>query len=428
MSPFVFESYEYEFETGVASFRYSVGEYVFCEKLTFFTRASSINQPALERALFLAFIVIGTSYFKTFPTPQVSFMVGAIDDWQAAFLNAVYQEGLSQYAFENSLVRDNLAQFSATTSEKVAPVEYDEQGVIALQSGGKDSLLTAVLLEQAGESYAPLYVTSGSSHPAVLDSLSGELLIVRRDIDRSTLQRASTAGALNGHVPVTYIVQSIALLQAILLNASTVVASIGHEGEEPHAQLGDLAVTHQWSKTWPAEQLFSEYVARYVSPDIRVGSPLRGMSELTVSKLFAERAWQRFGHAFSSCNRANYGQGANNQQLSWCGDCPKCANAFLLFAPFVDYQELTGLFGGRDLFAQPSLAETFKGLLGVDGVMKPFECVGEIDELRYAYHLSDNTNYQRLPFAVPVSTFDPAETYPAQDWATALVQRATGTI
>ena len=428
MNPFFFESYDFKPETGIASFRYSVGAHAFCETVTFTQRDESYNTAALDRALFLAFLVIGTSYFKTFPTPHVVFSTGVIDEWQAAFLNEVYQEGLSQYAYENSLTRGKLAQFSATTTETVLPTEYSGQGTIALQSGGKDSLLSAVLLEQSGEAFSTLYVTSGASHPAVLDTLASELLIVQRSIDTAALQQASEDGGRNGHVPVTFIVQAIALVQAVLVNRSTVLASIGHEGEEPHAHLGDLSVTHQWSKTWPAEQLFAEYVARYVAPTIRVGSPLRSMSELTISRLFAERAWQRFGAAFSSCNRANYGQGADNQHLAWCGDCPKCANAFLLFAPFVSYDALTAVFGGKDLFAQPSLQETFKGLLGVEGVMKPFECVGEVDELRYAYHLTDGSEYERLPFDVPSSTFDPQQTYPAQKLATALVGLSTGTI
>jgi len=51
-------------------------------------------------------------------------------------------------------------------------------------------------------------------------------------------------------------------------------------------------------------------------------------------------------------------------------------------------------------------------------VMKPFECVGEIDELRFAYHLAqEKGGYQPVSFAVPVATFDYKASYPAQDWA-----------
>ena len=125
---------------------------------------------------------------------------------------------------------------------------------------------------------------------------------------------------------------------------------------------------------------------------------------------------------FSSCNRANYEQGIDNTKLKWCGKCPKCANAFLLFAPFIEAKELKSLFNDEDLFAKPLLNETFKGLLGIDNVMKPFECVGEIDELRLAYHKAQaKGGYEKLPFEVPDSNFNYMKEYPTQEWAKSLI-------
>jgi hypothetical protein len=122
-----------------------------------------------------------------------------------------------------------------------------------------------------------------------------------------------------------------------------------------------------------------------------------------------------YGSKFSSCNQANYAQGADNTQLTWCGVCSKCANSYLLFAPYVNPTELKQRFKGTDLFAVTSLYDTFKGLLGIDGFMKPFECIGEIDELRYAYHEAVRSNgYVKLPFDVPESSFDLYKEYDMQ--------------
>ena len=64
------------------------------------------------------------------------------------------------------------------------------------------------------------------------------------------------------------------------------------------------------------------------------------------------------------------------------------------------------------------LEEVFQGLLGIDGVMKPFECIGEIDELRFAYHVSQQKDgFSSLPFDVPVSNFSYNTEHPAQAWA-----------
>lgn len=413
MNEFIFKNYG--FDGKVTTFSYGYGDLHYEESVTFEV-GQWYDEAVLERAMFLAFLTIGTSYYKAFPSAHVRFEVGRLDEWQAEFCNKIYQEGMSQFAFENGLRREDLAQFSANGGQSTTSVSYDGRGVLSLQSGGKDSLLLATLLQKAGHSFTPWYITSGETHPQVLDMLGEPLVVARRYIDMPTLREAATQGGKNGHVPVTYIVESLALIQTILLGKNTVLAAIAHEGEEPHEWIGDLPVNHQWSKTWQAEQYFAEYVQRYISPDIRVGSPLRQFSELKVTELFALHAWERFGAKFSSCNEANYKQGSDNTELTWCGHCPKCANSYLLFSPFISATELQSRLGG-ELYQKPELLETFKGLLGIEGVMKPFECVGEVDELRAAYHLSQHAGYAPLPFEVPTSDFDKDSMYTAQPWA-----------
>ncbi len=423
MSQFIFKSYSYDAPSSTAHFTYEFDDGRTFHEQTTFLAGESYNIDVLDKALFLTFILTGVSYYKTFPTGDVVIDV-SLDDWQADFFSRVYQEGLGQFAFENNLTRDDLAHFTGQPDANVSEARrYDGEGVLALQSGGKDSLLTASLLSNRGIQFTPWYVASGGHHPKLLDGFESPLVISQRSIDRDALKQAADQGAKNGHVPITYIVSSLALVQAILLNKKDIIVSIAHEGEEPDAHIGDLAVTHQWSKTWAAETAFAEYVSRYISPNIRIGSPLRNLSELRVAELFVEYAWEQYGHEFSSCNVANYGQGSNNTTLRWCGHCPKCANSYLLFAPFVSGDDLRQLFDGRDLFESPLLIETFKGLLGIDGVAKPFECIGEIDELRFAYHQAQaKGDYARLPFDVPVSTFDYMRTYPSQAWATEMLQ------
>ena len=368
-----------------------------------------INQ-ILDHAMFLAFIMIGSSYYKAHPTPFVH-LPKPIDGFQADFFNKVFQEGLGQYAFENGLTRDNLAHFKATATNVEPARPYRGDGIISLQSGGKDSLLVATLLLEANIDFMPWYISSDpeGAHPAVIDEIFPNLInknasVCIRGIDQVHLNET---GGLNGHVPVTYINTSLAIIQAILNNQNIILTSIGNEGSEPHSMIGDLPVNHQWSKTWEAEQLMAEYVKRYISEDIKVGSPIRKYSELRIAELFVNKCWQKYGYKFSSCNSANYKQGAKNGQLSWCGECAKCANTYILFCPFLAPQALQSLFQDIDLYRKPSFVETFKGLLGIDGVMKPLECVGSVDELRFAYHhrmkvppilvsqnLSQERNYQ----------------------------------
>jgi len=421
MSKFIFKSYTFDEVSLVAQFTYEFKNGQSFTEIVRFCAGPAYDNTLLRKALFLAFILIGTSYYKTFPTRDVV-VLEPLDEWQATFFSRVYQEGLSQLAYENNLSREDLAQFGATTKTPAEPRRYGGSGILALQSGGKDSLLLAALLQEKKMDFTAWYMSSGEHYPVVLESVGSQLVTSTRTIDLGQLKSAHDSGAMNGHVPVTYIVQSIAIIQAILLGKRDILTSIAHEGEEPHHAIGDLSVTHQWSKTWAAEQAFSEYVSRYISPDIRIGSPLRNLSELRVAELFIKHAWKQYGHTFSSCNIANYQQGANNTSLTWCGNCPKCANSYLLFTPYLATAELTELFEGRDLFMQPNLTLTFKGLLGVEGITKPFECIGEVDELRLAYHKAQARGHSALPFTVPESSFDDTKTYEAQDWAIRMIQ------
>lgn len=414
---FEFLDYEFDKDTLRAAFHYRGGDaknpITFEENVTFSTRALNPpdfekTEPLLDRALFLAFITIGTSYYKAFPTPKVK-LEKPLSVEEANFFNAIYQDGLSQFAYENKLQRKNLAHFEASDDvKKPEKIEFDGTGKLVLQSGGKDSLLTATLLSEKSEPFTALYVSSDGNYPKVLEEIGAKSLqIVTRKIDLDELLKAKDLGGKNGHVPVTYINMSLALIQAILNGQNEIITSIGHEGEELHSVIkssndeSDLPVNHQWSKTATAETLFNDYLKSFVSKNFKVYSIIREYPELKIAELFAIKCWDKFGHKFSSCNRANYSQGINNSKLYWCGDCPKCANSYLLFAPFIPAMEQNTLFrNNRSLFENPHLAETFKGLLGIDGVLKPFECIGETNELRTAYH-QKLPDYPSLPFSVP---------------------------
>jgi hypothetical protein len=427
---FVFKTYGFDAARGEARFVYGFEDgREFVETVNFGGAAavegfSLAEWEVFDRALFLAFILAGTSYWKAFPTTEVV-VPRYIDEWQAEFFSRVYQEGMSQFANENGLGRGDLARFKADGARVELAEEdmrFEAAGILAMESGGKDSLLMTELLERAGRDYTAWYLSGGEGYyPKVLEKLKGELVVATRRIDRMGLEKATAEGGLNGHVPVSYINMALAVVQAILLRKSEVVAGIGREGGEAHAQIGDLAVNHQWSKSWAAEEMLARYVREYITPDVRVGSPLRGLTELYIAELFSRFCWGRFGREFSSCNVANYRQGADNARLTWCGKCPKCANAYLLFAPFVGAGELQGLFGGRDLFRDAELETVFKGLLGVEGVMKPLECVGEVAELRWGYGMVDfGAGYGRLGFGVPGAEFDYRARGAGQDWALGL--------
>ncbi|MDP3443247.1 MAG: hypothetical protein Q8T08_10370, partial [Ignavibacteria bacterium] len=148
MNRFIFKSYFFDQASKTASFNYAFEDgRAFTEKVAFkLTDNHDCNREILDRALFLSFMLVGVSYYKTFPSEDV-LIDFPIDKWQVDFFNKVYQEGLGQFAYENGLKRDNLAHFEANAEYSTAMVpDYAGSGTLALQSGGKDSLLTASLL------------------------------------------------------------------------------------------------------------------------------------------------------------------------------------------------------------------------------------------------------------------------------------------
>lgn len=380
---FRFLDYNFDKKDYIATFCYQGKDgTIFTEKIKFFhPDFTDYDENTLKNALFLAFVILGTSYYKAAPTKNVE-LSEKIDPAQSFFFDKIYQEGLSQFAFENHLERLDLAHFKAekplkNTHEKSQNLPKKS---LILLSGGKDSLLSFEKIKSSGTPYEIAYISANDSHPKILDEL-GSPLIITRQIDKENLKKV---GGLNGHVPVTLINEAIALIQAILIGATHIEFGIGKEGLEPHAWIKDLPINHQWSKTKEAQTLLKGYLRTYIDSNITIGSCLENLTELEIAKEFAEKCWDKYADKFSSCNVANYKQLTDNSDLKWCGKCAKCANSYLLFCPFVPYEKQLKIFT-HDLFKDPELTETFKGLLGLDGVMKPFECIASIDELRWAY-------------------------------------------
>jgi len=205
---FVFKRYDYDKTSGVLTFEYGFDDAVQFQERVHFETNESYDDALFDRAVFMAFVLAGISYYKCYPTKNVRFDKHEITRDQADFFTNVYRNGLSQFVYENGLSPEDIVTFKATTSELVGPLPYGGNGIIALQSGGKDSLLLARLLEEKGIDFSPWYVSQVANHPTILDSLPGTLITPRREIDRSALTTEQEKGALNGHVPVTFITPS----------------------------------------------------------------------------------------------------------------------------------------------------------------------------------------------------------------------------
>ncbi|MDO5066547.1 MAG: hypothetical protein Q4D96_04620 [Propionibacteriaceae bacterium] len=334
---------------------------------------------ALLRLLSLA---ASLSYYKAFAPCEI-----VVPDGLAAaerdFLARVTAGGLGEFAYTNDLPEALhpaiLGPELEDHQQRGAAEDRPVTRALVPVGGGKDSIVTIEALRSFGVDVQLIAVNPKRPQHDTAEVAGRPLLQVRRRIDPRLLE-LNAEGAPNGHVPVTAINSLISLLTAVATDCDAVVfsneASASFGNVEWHGQV----VNHQWSKGIGFETLL-----RGVLP---AGAPtyfslLRPLTELRVARRFADH--RGYHPIFTSCNRAY--RMAAGEGATWCGECPKCRFVFLILAPFLPREELLAIWGGKDLLADESQRAGFVELLGAEGTLKPFECVGEPDECRVALAL-----------------------------------------
>jgi len=316
--------------------------------------------------------VAGVSYYKVAAPGSVSLESAAPPPAAAALLQALYSEGLGEFAYTNSLAGPPRPRFGAA-AQPAPHVPVDPQRVLVPVGGGKDSAVALEIIRRSGLEMSLFSV--GDAPPIARTVAASGLprLLASRSLDPG-LAELNRSGALNGHVPITAIVSCIALLTAALNGFDAVAMANERSASSGNLRWGGIEVNHQFSKGLAAERLLAA-AAREASPGLSLFSVLRGASELAIARAFA--GMDRYHAAFTSCN-AIFRIDPALRAASWCGDCPKCRFVFLALAPFSDPAHLSEIFGS-DLLQDEAQYDGF-ALLTATGGHKPFECVGEEQE------------------------------------------------
>ncbi|WP_345521204.1 hypothetical protein [Nocardioides conyzicola] len=347
-------------------------------------------QVPLLRLLSLA---ASLSYFKAFAPTSIA-VPGGLTERERDFLVGLLRHGMGEFAYVNDLPEVFDTPVVAPSLADPAPVPAPEQAssrFLVAVGGGKDSIVSIEALRSAGleiglfavNSYAPIIRTAEVAGIA--------LETVQRRLD-PTLFQLNAEGAPNGHVPVTAVNSLLAVLTAAALGFDTVVFSNEASSSYGNVEWHGRVVNHQWSKSLEFESLLRGCLPPGAPAYL---SLLRPLTELRIARRFAEHV--DYHPVFTSCNRAFKLQ--ETDRTSWCADCPKCRFVFLCLAPFLSQEQLLAIFGGRDMFADESQLEGFRELLGLDGLLKPFECVGEPDECRVALSLlREHPDWKDHPF------------------------------
>jgi UDP-N-acetyl-alpha-D-muramoyl-L-alanyl-L-glutamate epimerase len=347
---------------------------------------SESERERVDGLLALLHWVAGVSYFKTAAPLEVACDGGAPPAGAAALLEALYSEGLGEFAFTNELSELPRPRFAALPDSGAAEASPVEQRLPSLErvlvpiGGGKDSAVALEIIRRSGREVSLFSI--GDAPPIARTAAVAGLphLIAIRRLDPG-LGALNEAGALNGHIPITAIVSCVALLTAALRGFDAVAMANERSASSGNVSWDGIEVNHQFSKGLRVERLLSAAVAES-GVGVSLFSVLRPASELAIARAFARM--EPYHGAFTSCN-AIFRLDPALRAASWCCECPKCRFVFLVLAPFSTPEHLREIFG-RDLLEEEEQLEGF-ALLAASGGHKPFECVGEEQESLAAMRL-----------------------------------------
>jgi hypothetical protein len=204
------------------------------------------------------------------------------------------------------------------------------------------------------------------------------------------------------------------LLIASLSGRTDIILS--NESSANEATVPGTNINHQYSKSIEFEFDFREYTRMYISEDLNYFSLLRPLSELQIGGLFSEM--EEFHLSFKSCN-------VGSRQNVWCCHCPKCLFTFIILSPFIEPEKLVTIFG-KNLFEDESLSGILEQLSGQQEV-KPFECIGTVDEVNVALDLAtEKYPYGKLPVLLEKHLASRKKSFSADKFDETLKKTTTG--
>ncbi len=383
---FIYQNCEYCIREGKIFIKYhfQMGEYNFYPEWEF---PLPENQPHDLGLVWNIVVSLGlaelVSYWKCACPPVVYIKPASLSGWQLNWWKKLYFNGLSEFFYRNK-IRTDFDSFMtikayerSPESENIAVMNFkNRSGVLVPVGGGKDSVVTLELLKKSGETITPFIINSLRSAADCVEAAgigTNKIIAPKRTLD-GTLLELNKKGFLNGHTPLSAVIAFSSVLAAALNGIKYVALSNESSANESYVE--GMSVNHQYSKSAEFEKDFREYCRRIFGGLGRCPeyfSLLRPWSEWQITKEFIK--YPKYFKAFRSCNLG----GKTN---SWCLKCAKCLYVYILLSGLLDDSTLFEIFG-CDMLEKREMEDIFKGLV-LDGVDKPFECVGTKSEIRHA--------------------------------------------
>jgi hypothetical protein len=337
------------------------------------------RREAFGAALKLLHLIAGVSYYKAGVPPKIELADGPLDDATADLLDALYLNGLAEFAYRNGIdLRDRIAFARGAPTQPTAIALNLPRRTLVPIGGGKDSLVAVEAIKSIGGEATAVWVGNSALIAACAERTGLPTLNIQRELAPGLFEM-NRLGAWNGHIPVTAVNSAILAVAAVLYGYDSIAFANERSASAATLEYDGQQVNHQWSKGYAFEQLLGNWLHTHVASDLDYCSLLRPYSELAITRAFAKLT--PYFDVFSSCNR-NFKLLGPKPVDRWCGQCPKCHFVFLALAPFLPKPRLLSIFG-RNLLDDENQAGGFDALLEYQD-HKPFECVGEGAEARAA--------------------------------------------
>ena len=350
-----------------------------------------INEDLFRYIVFNVGLIEAISYYKTTCSPNMVIKCGYLDEDQIEWYKNLMFNGLGELLYKNEIhtTKDELVNVKVEGEPINIDAKYNGIGNLIAVGGGKDSCVSLELLKN--EENNSCFIINPKSPSILCAKAAGydeeDLICAERKIDPELI-RLNKEGFINGHTPFSAIVAFIAYLCAYLANKKNIVLSNESSANQP--TVPGSTINHQYSKSFEFEKGFDEYTKKNFKIDLNYFSLLRGISEYQIGRLFSR--YKQYHQIFKSCNL-----GSKTEPWTWCCDCPKCLFVYIILSPHLYKEDLVNIFG-QDLYEREDLLETFIDTIG-EGKTKPFECVGTIEEAKFAIStLINKLDKENLPY------------------------------
>ena len=289
-------------------------------------------------------------------------------------LEGVLQEALGECRYLLGLDPSRPVRVVSSGNVPLRPLPFPraQNEALLLNGGGKDSCVAAELLKGAGLPFSWMVAYSNEPRTRVIErSGNHECHIIRFELSDDVRRDAVYPWGAN---PYLYTIAAAGLIVAYLEGYTYMVTGMEHSADDPNLVYKGVGVNHQAGKTSAFENFFNEFVHRSVLEEAKLFSIVRPFTDLRLAEMFSH--YRQYFDAFFSCNM---GMGTG----TWCKACYKCAFTYMALYPFMERQELAGIFGGQ-LFDIALMRRYMIEL--ATAPIKPWDCVGTREESRLALH------------------------------------------